>query len=263
MVRVGRREETALAFRMTPSAVRKARLGHGRDPERGLDEPMKPMRDGTPEERRTTPRILMGGAQIEFAECGVGDGKCLARRVAGSGVRGEAERGVTAEATSAPARSRIGGMNERDRVVAAIRKSCPSSRAATTSTSHPRSWTTWRAGLLAWSSERDVPQLVLCWVCWTPPMACACPGTLSGLAFGRSSDWRRSPSWREVISLPPLGCIKIRSSRAHRPCSNAAVPATWRVARMVGSFGLAEPSSRRRPHGPSAVVPPSGQLRLR
>jgi len=59
-------EETALAFRMTPSAVRKIRLGHGRDPERGLDEPMKPMKDGTPEERRRRARILMGEHRLSL-----------------------------------------------------------------------------------------------------------------------------------------------------------------------------------------------------
>lgn len=59
-------EETALAFRMTPSAVRKIRLGHGRDPERGLDDPMKPMKDGTPEERRRRAKVLMGEHRLSL-----------------------------------------------------------------------------------------------------------------------------------------------------------------------------------------------------
>lgn len=54
-----RAEEVANTFKMTPSAVRKVRRRHGRDPERGTDDVDLPMPYGTLEERRVRARQLM------------------------------------------------------------------------------------------------------------------------------------------------------------------------------------------------------------
>jgi len=54
-----RAEEVAVTFKMTPSAVRKIRRQHGRDPERGTDDLDAPMPYGTVEERRRRARTLI------------------------------------------------------------------------------------------------------------------------------------------------------------------------------------------------------------
>lgn len=52
-------EEVATAFKMTPSAVRRVRRQHGRDPERGTDDVDLPMPYGSLEERRRRARHLV------------------------------------------------------------------------------------------------------------------------------------------------------------------------------------------------------------
>lgn len=63
--------EVALAMRMTEAQVRRTRARHGRDPEKGMVEPMRPMPDATPAERRERARLLRDKHRMSTREIGL------------------------------------------------------------------------------------------------------------------------------------------------------------------------------------------------
>jgi hypothetical protein len=63
--------EVALSFKMTETQVRRTRLRHGRTAEKGLVDPMQPMPDATPSERRERARLLRDEHRMSTRQIGI------------------------------------------------------------------------------------------------------------------------------------------------------------------------------------------------